>query len=95
MDRISKNGELTERHLRVLRAIKKLQPCGSTSVARMTGGKVKSTEHMIYWTLYRRGLVESDVIRERGKMPRRKQGTLRLTPEGERAINPLSFSDSQ
>ncbi len=87
MERIAKNGKLSERHLLILRTIGELQPCGATSVARRLDISEKMVYRHIYCTLSRRGLIESKVVRGPWDMPRRKSGTLRLTPEGEKALS--------
>lgn len=79
-----KGYELTDRHLAILRAIRKLQPCGSIVVVRETGQSIYFVRDAIYYTLSRRGLVDSEIIRRPNCKPRRKPGTLRLTAEGER-----------
>jgi DNA-binding MarR family transcriptional regulator len=85
---VTKNGrDLTDRHLSILRAIYKLQPCGAYAIARETMLDTRYVEQTIYYTLSRRGLVEWAIIRAKGEKPRRKTGTLRLTAEGERALN--------
>jgi len=84
----SKNGhQLTDRHLAILRAIQKLQPCSSGEVVRSTGENYDFVKHTVFLTLSRRGLVQFATVRMKDKKPRRKTGTLRLTPEGEMAAN--------
>lgn len=90
---IPKQGELAEYHLKILRTIKRLQPCGSTSVARALGKREDTIYRCIYYTLYRRGLVENDIIRQPGRKPCRKPGTIRLTPEGERILDANTLPD--
>jgi Mn-dependent DtxR family transcriptional regulator len=85
--RIPKNGPLLERHLAILRTVQELQPCGSSSIADRLGVSRDTVYSTIFHTLYRRGLVESDIIRIPGKAAKRKYGTIRLTEAGERLIS--------
>ena len=79
---MKRRGDLGENPILILRTIQKLQPCGATSVARATGISEKVTYNTIYQTLYRRGLIDNEIDRNR-RTPRRKNGTLRVTVEGE------------
>ena len=49
---------------------------------------------MIYFTLYRRGLVDNEIDRNR-KKPRRRNGTLRVTAEGEMLLNGKEPEDGE
>lgn len=82
-----RNGHLKPRHLAVLFAVQRLQPCSPGKIAREIGEDVDFVENTVYRLFSRLGLAESAIIRIEGKLPRRKTGTLRLTPEGERLAN--------
>lgn len=89
--RIKKNAPLTNQHYKVLEAVKELQPCGSTSVAKLAKMPIGKVHGMLQYTLFRRGLVDHDKLTQVDEFTSaivhtNIRATTRLTPLGEKVL---------
>lgn len=80
---------LTSRHIAILAAVARLEPCSAGAVARHMAISFWTARAVITQTLYRHGLVDWATDR-RYPQPRRQKCTIRVTEDGRRLLKQLN-----
>lgn len=85
---MSHKSVLTDRHIAILAAVARIEPCSAGQIARATGFEEIQVRKILYQPLYRLGLVDWAIDR-RYLQPRRQKCTIRVTEEGRQVLERL------
>lgn len=86
---MSHKSVLTDRHIAILAAVARIEPCSAGQIARVTGLKEIHVAKALYAPLHRLGLVDWAIDR-RYPQPRRQKCTIRVTEEGRQVLERLN-----